>query len=203
MEKPNPFQPEFFDELAETWDEDKRHDPGKLERIVEFLRLSSGDVVLDVGTGTGVMIPYLLKKVGPEGRIACVDHSRKMIEVARRKFPSDRFQNVTFRAEDINDTPMGGEFDAILCYSVFPHLVDQGATVRHLSEGLARGGRLEIAHSESRAEINRFHDELGESFHGHHLPSVETLADMMERAGLQVKGKVDTDEMFVIVGVRP
>jgi demethylmenaquinone methyltransferase/2-methoxy-6-polyprenyl-1,4-benzoquinol methylase len=126
-----------------------------------------------------------------------------MIEVAREKFPKKAHPNVTFRAEDINDTALNGEFDAILCYSVFPHLTAPGRTVRHLARGLKPRGRLLIAHSESRLAINDMHRGLEEEVRGDFLPPVSELSSMMESAGLEVKESVDSDEMFVIMGCKP
>ena len=50
---------EFFNRMAPQWDEQVRHDACKLSRIVTALSLQPGERVLDIGTGTGVMLPYL------------------------------------------------------------------------------------------------------------------------------------------------
>lgn len=42
---------------------------------------------MDVGTGTGVMIPFYEEKL-TSGSILAVDYSEKMIEVAKKKSPS-------------------------------------------------------------------------------------------------------------------
>ena len=202
MKTSDPFQPEFFDERAESWDEWTEHDPAKVSLIVDLLGLKPGMTVLDGGTGTGVMIPFLLKRIGDEGTIDAVDHSRGMIDVARRKFPRETFPNVTFRVEDINETPTNGNYDAILLYSMFPHLLNPEATLRRLSGGLKKSGRLAIAHSESREAINELHREL-EGRTETVLPPMDELANMMQAAGLMPKERVDTDEMFVIVGEKP
>ena len=66
---------EYFDKAAEGWDE-KFLTPrlsSFLETFVPQFGLEAGQHVLDVGTGTGVLIPYLVKTVGPSGKITAID----------------------------------------------------------------------------------------------------------------------------------
>ena len=56
--QPNGKQKEFFDSHAEEWDEINHNDPSKLEYISDILDIEGNESILDVGTGTGVMIPY-------------------------------------------------------------------------------------------------------------------------------------------------
>jgi ubiquinone/menaquinone biosynthesis C-methylase UbiE len=190
----------FFDRLAEDWDESVDHDPGKLERIAGLLGLEPGDTVLDVGCGTGVMVPYLLERVGENGRIVAVDISPKMMEVARGKFPPEEYPNVEFIAADVNETRWENGYDAVLCYSCFPHFRDQRATLRHLSQGLKTGGTLAVAHSESRDAINVVHANGPDEIRDDYLPPSDEIAEMMADAGLEITETIDDEEMFVVVG---
>ena len=66
----------YFNEQSQIWDEKiAEKDISKLERIAACLTIEPGATILDVGTGTGVFLPYLLKKVGTEGRILALDSS--------------------------------------------------------------------------------------------------------------------------------
>jgi ubiquinone/menaquinone biosynthesis C-methylase UbiE len=190
----------FFDRLAEDWDESTDHHPSKLERIIGLLGLEPGDTVLDVGCGTGVMVPYLLERVGENGGIVAVDISPRMIEAAGGKFPHEEYPNVEFIAADVNEIRLENDYDAVLCYSCFPHFRDQKATVRHLAEGLKTGGTLAVAHSESRDAINAMHASGPEEIRGDYLPPADEIAEMMSDAGLEVIETVDDEEMFVVGG---
>jgi ubiquinone/menaquinone biosynthesis C-methylase UbiE len=99
----------FFDRLAEDWDESVKHHPSKLERIVGLLGLEPGDTVLDVGCGTGVMVPYILERVGEKGRIVAVDISPKMVEAAGKKFPPAEYPNVKFIVADVGEVAPDNE----------------------------------------------------------------------------------------------
>ncbi|MEY2849656.1 MAG: hypothetical protein RI885_2323 [Actinomycetota bacterium] len=52
---------------------------------VELLGLSPGDVVLDLGCGTGLNLPLLSSAVGPTGLVIGLDLSPEMLAVARRR----------------------------------------------------------------------------------------------------------------------
>ncbi len=61
---------------------------------IELLDLRRGDVVLDVGCGTGLNFPLLTDAVGPEGLVVGLDSSRYMLAVAKRHIKRRKFHNV-------------------------------------------------------------------------------------------------------------
>jgi len=196
-----PHKKEFFDKYASEWDEMTFHDPKKLKLIVKLLSLKRGQKVLDVGSGTGVMIPFLNCFLKNTGKIVAVDFSEKMIELARRKYSKQKYSNVEFIVQDINYMNMNHQYDVILCYSCFPHFNDKIATIKHLAKGLSQGGKLMIAHSESRKSINEIHEDTME-VKNDVLPTMNKIEHMMKIAGMHTIRKIDNNEMFIIISKR-
>ena len=65
VDRINRLQRELFDELYHLFDPPLPEGvPGRLERIVESAEIVKGDNVLDVGSGTGILVP-LIQKYGP------------------------------------------------------------------------------------------------------------------------------------------
>ena len=62
----------FFDEMAGVWNKTCRYDTGRIEKVLSVLQLKQGDTVLDIGTGTGVMIPFIREQVGHYAPIVAV-----------------------------------------------------------------------------------------------------------------------------------
>lgn len=76
-------QREFFDSRAAVWEatcypQEVRE---RLAALIPEFRLRAGACVLDVGTGPGVLIPYLREAIGPSGRICSFDLSLPMVRV--------------------------------------------------------------------------------------------------------------------------
>lgn len=193
----------FFNDLAEEWDKITHHDPDKLEFIVDLLSLQPGQAVLDVGTGTGVIVPFIYRHVKKTGRVVAVDYAENMIAVAKQRYPEQKYPNVKFLARDINDIPMKNEYNVILCYSCFPHFVNQSEIIKHLARGLKAGGKLMIAHSQSRDYINNLHKDDAREVRYDYLPSMAEIVKMLQAVGLKGTKEIDNDKMFVVIAEQP
>src|SRR5690242_7708942 len=73
-------------------------------RVVERLPLRCGDVVLDVGCGTGLCFPFLLEQVGPAGAVVGVDASPEMLELAAERASAHRWRNVELIESAVEDS---------------------------------------------------------------------------------------------------
>ena len=193
-------QREFFNKHAETWDQEVYHDSEKLEKIIFELELKTGEKVLDVGSGTGVMIPYLFNRVKESGKIVALDFSEEMISISKKKNPPEKFPNIKFIVQDVNEFIMKDIFNAILCYSCFPHFLEQNLTIKILTKGLKTGGKLMIAHSQSRKAINNLHKKSEAIVTKDRLPSMKKLSKMIKNAGLKLLKNLDNEEIFFIIG---
>ena len=52
------------------------------KKAVEHLNLNKGDLVVDLGCGTGLCFPLLMEKIGPNGKLIGVDISTEMLYVS-------------------------------------------------------------------------------------------------------------------------
>lgn len=193
-------QKDFFNDVAHSWDEMCIHDMNKVEYILNLVDIQAGSHILDVGTGTGVLIPSLYKRVTKSGRIKAMDVSEKMIEVAELK---NNYPNVIFQCKDVLENN-GHEayYDHIICYSMFPHFQFKEQAVQRLSEQLKLGGNLTICHSQSREAINNLHKSADDTVKEDNLPTIEIIKQYFLKAGLKVVKEVDNEEMFVILGCK-
>lgn len=184
---------EFFNSLASKWDEICNHDELKIRKIIELSKVEKGCKVLDVGTGTGVLVKYLLELL-PE-TIKAVDLSENMIEIAKGKYNDER---VEFVAGDIMEFHEGN-FDYIFLYSVYPHFTDKEKLFSHLYKLLNENGKIIIAHSESKEKINNIHKK-SDSVKDHLLPEGKVTANIMSRY-FQIDKIIDDEEMYFVSGI--
>lgn len=83
-----------FNELVDVFDQPQPLEVmERLQEIVSSAGLRSGEVVLDVGTGVGVLIP-LIQSYQPAAVLAC-DIAEKMLQRVQNKYPAVR----TFHAD--------------------------------------------------------------------------------------------------------
>jgi ubiquinone/menaquinone biosynthesis C-methylase UbiE len=149
----------YFNEQADIWDETvAEKDAAKLERMARRLNIKAGSMVLDVGTGTGVFLPFLLRAVGRSGRIVALDFAERMLRKARAKgFDHD----IAYLQADVSHIPARPEsFDAIVCYSSFPHFPDKPKVLSELRRVIKNGGQLLICHTSGRTQINAIHRQV-------------------------------------------
>lgn len=194
----NPKQKGFFDERAEAWDEITIHNLEKVQYIADLLGIHGSDRILDIGTGTGIMIPFYERYL-VDGCIVAVDYSEKMIAIARSKYPERDHRMVSYIVSDVYGLSHDAEFDLAVCYSSFPHLVDQPLAIRILSKALKKGGRLAVVHSDSAKKVNGVHMVGGIEIENDFLPSMRLLREMMRDSGLTVTFERDDEDYFICI----
>ena len=184
----------YFNSVANKWDSTHSFDEEKIKEILDISNIKEKAKILDVATGTGVLIKYLLERM--PRKIIAVDVAEKMIEVAKKKYNN---KEVEFKAIDVMDYTEDG-FDYIFIYSAYPHFKDKNRLINHLSSMLDKGGKLIIAHSSSREEINRIHQGKKE-FKNAILPPAEDNVKIIEKY-LDVDKYIDNSEMYYISAIR-
>jgi len=195
----HPKRKDFFDQNAEQWDLISVHDLNKVDFITSLLKIEGKEHIMDIGTGTGVMIPFYEKAL-ISGDVLAIDYSEKMIEIARKKYPSDSHPHIRFEVKDLYDIDYQNRFDIVMCYSCFPHFPDKPRAISILSRALKKNGTLMISHSCSRDKINQVHREGGDAISSDYLPSIEDLRIMLADAGIRASYTKDDDDYFMIIG---
>src|SRR5579859_6286386 len=94
------------------------------QTFVELARLEPGEVVLDVGCGTGTLAMVAKERVGATGRVSGIDASVQMIVRARRK-AARRGLSLDFQVGVIEQLAFPDHsFDVVLSTMMMHHLPD-------------------------------------------------------------------------------
>ena len=109
--------------------------------LVEALPVRRGQVVLDVGCGTGLCCGLLREKVGPRGGVVGIEESPEMAAVARERIAREGWRNVTVVQSGAEDAQIPVTADAALFCAVHDILQSPGA-LRNVLGHLRPGARV-------------------------------------------------------------
>lgn len=111
---------------------------------VERLGLQHGQVVLDIGCGSGMSLDLLQQAVGPEGRVIAVDQSPEMLEQARQRVEHGGWSQVELVCSPVQQARLPTRADAALFH--FTHdILQTPAALDHVLSHLAPGARLAVS----------------------------------------------------------
>jgi ubiquinone/menaquinone biosynthesis C-methylase UbiE len=113
---------------------------------LDLLALKSGERVLDIGCGTGVVTRDAARRVAPDGRAVGVDTSAEFLALARSLAHDAGLSGVTeFRQGDALALPFGdGAFDAVLAVTVLVHVPDGHRAIPEMVRVARSGGRVGV-----------------------------------------------------------
>lgn len=174
---------DYFNGLAPRWDDIPRTEdtPAKVRRFVRQSATRPPSAVLDVGCGTGVLLPAILEAFP---RAACVveaDFALAMLQENARKLCDARVHRVCGDAMRLPSH--AGRFDLVLCFGILPHLEDGRAALTEFFRVLAPGGALAVGHLSGSRELNAFHGNLDGPVRHDLLPDSESLARALAETG--------------------
>ena len=124
--RPAGCQPAYY-ERARSYNRDTGAFQPYRRTVVDALPLQAGQVVLDVGCGTGLCCSLLRDKVGPDGTVIGIEESPEMAAVAREHVAHEGWRNVTVVQSSAEDARLKGTADAALFCAVHDILQSPGA----------------------------------------------------------------------------
>jgi len=191
---------DYFNEKAAIWDEMiAESDITKLEIMAGRLDIKPGVTILDVGTGTGIFIPFLLNKIGENGRLIALDIAEEMLKRSRAKRFNDKIEYVH---ADVANVPLcTGAFSAVVCYSTFPHFRDKPRAVAEMARVLKNGGSLFICHTSGRSTINSIHQEIP-AVRDDIIPVDRDMRKMLSTAGFTGITIDDRSDSYLVTAVK-
>ncbi len=193
----------FFNEQADGWDSHFQtpEQKGRLAKIVSLFHLSKGSAIIDIGSGTGGVLPYLLQAGQANCSLWAIDFAEKMVKIARKKFEGER--RVSFAVASVESLPFTNEFfDHAVCFGSFPHFEDRRKALQEMGRVLKTRGTLIIAHALSSAEIRHHHQNCGPVSRDF-LPDEFAMKSLLEEEGFRVKRILDQPKCYLCEAMKP
>ena len=154
--------------------------------LIELLKLKAGDVVADIGVGTGYIARRIAPKIGETGTIYGVDIQQEMLDLLDEKMTEAGITNVKGVLGTITDPKLPPEsVDVAIMVDVYHEFSHPYEMLQNICRGLKTGGRVvfvEYRAEDRRVPIKRLHKmselQVIKEATPHPLVWVETLDDL-------------------------
>jgi ubiquinone/menaquinone biosynthesis C-methylase UbiE len=157
---------------------------GSSTRLIDALRPTSADHVLDVGCGPGLLSLALAERAG---QVTGIDLTPEMLEQARALQGELAIGNIQWQQGDILPLRFpDGAFSIVVTKATFHHLTDPAAVLAQMIRVCAPGGRIavsDVTPDPSRIDAFDRIEKLRDPSHVHALPA-EHLRGLGRTAGL-------------------
>ncbi|MBA7623941.1 2-methoxy-6-polyprenyl-1,4-benzoquinol methylase [subsurface metagenome] len=195
VERINKTQKDLFNKTVDLFDPPlQKGVPERLEQIVAAAEISKGDWVLDIGTGTGILVP-LIRKYEP-GKIFACDLVEAMLARLKEHYPYA--ETLLGDARDL--TLPDESIDVVFMNAVYPNIVDKGAVFNNMSRTLKTGGRMVISHPMGKSFIDKL--RKGAPFPLDDFPEEPEAETLLAPYGLEITIFVDEPELYILVAVK-
>jgi ubiquinone/menaquinone biosynthesis C-methylase UbiE len=130
-------------QAADWLERQERDAEEKTELLVASLPIKPGDVVADIGAGTGYFSRRLAKKVGAAGKILAVDIQPEMLELLTNKMAELKITNVVpILGAVTNPNLPAASVDLALMVDVYHEFDHPQEMMEAISKSLRPGGRV-------------------------------------------------------------
>ncbi len=130
-------------EAAGWLDRPEREKEEQPTKLIEVLKLQPGDVVADVGAGSGYLSFRLAEAVGPKGKVLAEDIQPEMLDIIRKKMKDKKVDNIEPTLGTITDPKLPKEgVDLIVMVDVYHEFDHPYEMTDAMVHALKPGGRL-------------------------------------------------------------
>jgi ubiquinone/menaquinone biosynthesis C-methylase UbiE len=196
----HPHHPPHRFEDAEAWaqvfDDPARDAWQRPQRVIEFLKLHSGQTVADLGAGTGYFSVRLARAVGATGTVLALDiEPNRIAHIARRAQQAGLSQVVAKLVPPDDPQLAPNSVDLILVVNTWHHLEARSRYLGRLQRALRSGGSLVI--------VDYREGELPVGPPAAHKLTRRQLIDELTCAGWMLQSELDELEYQYVLRFAP
>ena len=130
-------------QAADWLERPEREEEEKTDLMIESLKFREGEIVADIGCGSGYIARRVAKKVGATGLVYGVDIQQEMLDLLAKRMAMFRIGNVKPILGDIKDPKLPPEScDTMILVDVYHEFDFPFEMIAGMIRGLKKGGRI-------------------------------------------------------------
>lgn len=166
-----------LDRMINRFENETREVFALRDAIVAAAGIAPGDVVADVGAGTGAFLEPLVAAVGEAGQVVAVEISIRFVEHLRQVADEAGYDNVTTVFSSFTSATLPpASVDKIIVIDTYHHFDDFASMLASMFHSLRPDGVMTVV------DFDR-HDESRDWIRGHVRAPKETFRGEIEAAG--------------------
>jgi ubiquinone/menaquinone biosynthesis C-methylase UbiE len=193
---------EYFNNLARNWDAEADAASGSQERIRQILGdyiSFIGSPLLDLGSGTGILVPALADLLPAGQKIVEFDMSLRMLSQTMVK-NIDRVRILSVNG-DAHYLPFGDRSMAtVICFRSLPHFHDPHGALKEMHRILQSGGHLIVLHLMGHRQLNRYHSRSNGAIQRDYLPTLSELTGLVGQNKFQLVQALENEDLYLWAG---
>ncbi len=184
------------EEWIKTLDAPARVAAMRVPEMVAALKIQPGQIVADVGAGSGALSGPLAIATGPKGVMYAVDIDKGLLTHIADRAAQQKLTNIRTVLGQFTDPRLPEPVDLAFMNDVLHHVEDRAGYLKALASYLKPGGRLAIVDFTPEQSPHRTEPALTVS-------EAQTEA-WLQAAGLRLAEKVKLfDDRFYVIYVKP
>jgi ubiquinone/menaquinone biosynthesis C-methylase UbiE len=143
---PGPHMEHRFDDperYAKSFDDPARDEWQMPGRVIDALRLTPGQIVADLGAGTGYFT-VRLAKAAARPKVYAVDIEKSMVEYVRQRAAKEGLKQIVAVQASADRANLPEPVDVVLIVDTYHHIPNRPAYFRELRKSMKPSGRLTI-----------------------------------------------------------
>ena len=167
---------------AEWLERESRETEEQPEKVLEVMQLKPGDVVADIGCGSGYYARRLFRLVQPGGVVYCEDIQPEMLEIMAGIAVEEGVNGIQAVLGTPTDLQLpSGELDWVIMADVYHEMSNPKVMLSEIKKSLSTSGQVALL--EYRGE-----DGTGDQIKSDHVMSVRQVMREWNEAGFYLKG---------------
>ena len=130
-------------QAADWLERPEREEEEKTDVMIDALKFREGEVVADIGCGSGYISRRIAKKIGAKGVVYGVDIQQEMLDLLAKRMAMFRIENVKPIMGDVTDPKLPPEScDTMIMVDVYHEFDQPYEMIANMVKALKRGGRI-------------------------------------------------------------